>query len=96
LSGFDVHFYNLAGQIEQTIPAQPLRGYTQAGDVVISPDGQQLLVGYQERDQMFYTREDLWVARLKDVESDPRYIGKVVCLDPGHGGSDRGAIRAAR
>jgi len=41
LSGFDVHVYNLAGKIEQTIPAQPLRGYTQAGDVVISPDGQQ-------------------------------------------------------
>ncbi len=41
LSGFDVHVYNLAGQIEQTIPAQPLRGYTQAGDVVISPDGRQ-------------------------------------------------------
>jgi len=41
LSGFDVHIYNLAGKIEQTIPAQPLRGYTQAGDVVISPDGHQ-------------------------------------------------------
>ncbi len=41
LSGFDVHVYNLDGKIEQTIPAQPLRGYTQAGDVVISPDGQQ-------------------------------------------------------
>jgi hypothetical protein len=41
LSGFDVHLYNLAGKIEQTIPAQPLRGYTQAGDVVISPDGRQ-------------------------------------------------------
>ncbi len=41
LSGFDVHVYNLAGKIEQTIPAQPLRGYTQAGDVVISPDGHQ-------------------------------------------------------
>jgi N-acetylmuramoyl-L-alanine amidase len=24
---------------------------------------------------------------------DPRFIGKVICLDPGHGGSDRGAIR---
>jgi dipeptidyl aminopeptidase/acylaminoacyl peptidase len=34
----------------------------------VSPDGKQLLVGYQERDQMFYTREDLWVARLKDIE----------------------------
>ncbi|MBI1278627.1 MAG: hypothetical protein GC179_10920 [Anaerolineaceae bacterium] len=40
LSGFDVHVYNLAGKIEQTIPAKPLRGYTQSGDVVISPDGQ--------------------------------------------------------
>ena len=41
LSGFDVHVYNLAGKIEQTIAAQSLRGYTQAGDVVISPDGRQ-------------------------------------------------------
>jgi hypothetical protein len=41
LSGFDVHLYNLTGKVEQTIAAQPLRGYTQAGDVVISPDGHQ-------------------------------------------------------
>lgn len=41
LSGFDVHVYNLAGKIDQTIPAQALRGYTQAGDVIISPDGRQ-------------------------------------------------------
>ena len=41
LSGFDVHLYNLAGKVEQTIPAQPLHGYTQAGDVIISPDGKQ-------------------------------------------------------
>lgn len=39
--GFDVHVYNLAGAVEETIAAQPLRGYTQAGDVVISPDGRQ-------------------------------------------------------
>ncbi len=41
LSGFDVHVYNLAGEVEETIPAQSLRGFTQAGDVVISPDGRQ-------------------------------------------------------
>jgi dipeptidyl aminopeptidase/acylaminoacyl peptidase len=34
----------------------------------VSPDGKGLLLGYQERDRMFYTREDLWVARRKDVE----------------------------
>lgn len=39
LSGFDVRVVNLEGQVQQTIPALPLRGYTQAGDVVISPDG---------------------------------------------------------
>lgn len=39
LSGFDVHVYNLAGQVEQTIPAATLPNYTQAGDVVMSPDG---------------------------------------------------------
>lgn len=34
----------------------------------VSPDGTDLLIGYQGRDQMFYTREDLWMARGKDVE----------------------------
>ena len=34
----------------------------------ISPDGTGLLVGYQERDRMFYTREDLWVTKIKAVE----------------------------
>lgn len=39
LSGFDLHVYNLAGQVSQTIPAQSIRNYTQAGDIVLSPDG---------------------------------------------------------
>lgn len=39
LSGFDLHVYNLAGQVEQTIPAASLPNYTQAGDIVMSPDG---------------------------------------------------------
>jgi hypothetical protein len=39
LSGFDLHVHNLAGQIEQTIPAQAIRNYTQAGDILLSPDG---------------------------------------------------------
>jgi dipeptidyl aminopeptidase/acylaminoacyl peptidase len=34
----------------------------------VSPDGTELLVGYQERDRMFYTQEDLWVTRVKDTE----------------------------
>ena len=34
----------------------------------VSPDGSQLLIGYQERDRMFFTREDLWVAKTKAVE----------------------------
>ncbi|MEZ4672429.1 MAG: hypothetical protein R3E39_31380 [Anaerolineae bacterium] len=39
LNAFDLHVYNLAGQVEQTIPAPPLANYTQGGDVVISSDG---------------------------------------------------------
>lgn len=39
LSGFDLHVYNLGGDIEQTVPAQPIRDFTQAGDILISPDG---------------------------------------------------------
>jgi hypothetical protein len=39
LSGFDTLVYNLAGQVEQTIPALSLPNYTQAGDVLIAPDG---------------------------------------------------------
>ena len=34
----------------------------------VSPDGAQLLIGYQGRDRMFFTREDLWVAKTKAVE----------------------------
>ena len=36
--------------------------------VAVSPDGAELLLGYKERDQMLYTREDLWVAGAKAVE----------------------------
>jgi hypothetical protein len=39
LSGFNLIVHNLAGQVQQSIPAVSLRDYTQAGDVVISPDG---------------------------------------------------------
>ncbi len=39
LSGFDVLVYNLVGQVEQTIPALGLANYTQAGDLLIAPDG---------------------------------------------------------
>jgi dipeptidyl aminopeptidase/acylaminoacyl peptidase len=34
----------------------------------VSPDGAALLIGYQERDRMMYTREDLWLAKTKAVE----------------------------
>jgi dipeptidyl aminopeptidase/acylaminoacyl peptidase len=34
----------------------------------VSPDGAELLINYQERDQMFYTREDLWAAGTKFIE----------------------------
>ncbi len=41
LSGFDMRVLNLEGEVQQTIPALALRNYTQAGDVVIAPDGRQ-------------------------------------------------------
>ena len=34
----------------------------------VSPDGTELLISYKERDQMFYTREDLWAAGAKAIE----------------------------
>lgn len=39
LDGFDLHVYNLAAGIRQVIAAQPIRSFTQAGNIVISPDG---------------------------------------------------------
>ena len=34
----------------------------------VSPDGTDLLIGYKGRDQMFYTREDLWVANTDVIK----------------------------
>ncbi|HEX2908644.1 MAG TPA: hypothetical protein VHO69_17360 [Phototrophicaceae bacterium] len=39
LSGFDLRVVNLVGGVEQKIPALTLQNYTQAGDVVLAPDG---------------------------------------------------------
>jgi hypothetical protein len=39
LTGFDLNIYNLAAEVKQTVPAQPFRNFTQAGDIVVSPDG---------------------------------------------------------
>jgi hypothetical protein len=39
LSGFDVQLYDLTRGTHQTIPALRLTNYTQAGDVLIAPDG---------------------------------------------------------
>jgi len=39
LSGFDLRVFNLMAQIDTTISAQPIRDFTQAGDIVVSPDG---------------------------------------------------------
>lgn len=38
-SAFDVRIYNLDSDLEWTIPAMRLRGFTQAGDFLVSPDG---------------------------------------------------------
>lgn len=37
----------------------------------VSPKGTELLIRYQERDRMLYTREDLWVAATVAVEQAP-------------------------
>ena len=37
--GYDMNIYNLAGEVEHDIPALRLEGYTQAGDLTLSPDG---------------------------------------------------------
>ena len=39
--------------------------------MAVSPDGSQLLIGYKGRDQMLYTREDLWLAAVKAIEHAP-------------------------
>jgi hypothetical protein len=39
LTGFDLLVFNLAGQVQQTIPAVSLPNYTQAGDILVAPDG---------------------------------------------------------
>ena len=39
LSGFDLRVVNLGGQVEETLPAIALVNFTQAGDLVIAPDG---------------------------------------------------------
>ncbi|MFZ4827539.1 MAG: hypothetical protein ACOYLB_09285 [Phototrophicaceae bacterium] len=38
LSGFEVHIHNLLTQASTTLPSVRLSGFTQAGDVMISPD----------------------------------------------------------
>jgi len=39
LSGFNVNVYNLEFDTEESIPAMRLANFTQAGDILISPDG---------------------------------------------------------
>lgn len=38
-TGFDLRVLNLDSGLERVVPAQRQRGYTQAGDILISPDG---------------------------------------------------------
>lgn len=38
-TGFDVHVYNLVTGFDEIIPALELQGFTQAGDVLIAPNG---------------------------------------------------------
>jgi dipeptidyl aminopeptidase/acylaminoacyl peptidase len=35
--------------------------------VAVSPDGAKLLINYKERDQKFYTREDIWIANAQAI-----------------------------
>jgi len=61
LSGFDVRVYDLANDTMMTIDAISLGGFTQAGDMRISPDGQQAvyvlsrLEGFGSEDQSVET-----------------------------------------
>jgi hypothetical protein len=48
LSGFDLRVYHQNGELLQTIPAQPIRDFTQAGDVVLSPDGTRAVYALSE------------------------------------------------
>ncbi|MBZ0296745.1 MAG: hypothetical protein K8L99_29560, partial [Anaerolineae bacterium] len=42
-AGFDLHVYNLAGEVDTVVPAVKLQGYTQAGDLTLSPDGKRAI-----------------------------------------------------
>lgn len=42
-AGFDLHVYNLAGEVDVIVPAIKLAGYTQAGDLTLSPDGKRAI-----------------------------------------------------
>jgi hypothetical protein len=71
LTGFDLHIYNLAGQVSQTIPAQSIRNYTQAGDIVLSPDGTKAVYALsQVKDFGRPTQSVRTVFMLVDLESN--------------------------
>lgn len=79
LNGFDVQVYDLAAGTRQTIPAVRLTGFTQAGDVLISPDGTQAVYALSQVQnfgapnqsvETVFMRVDL-LAMTQETLSDP-------------------------
>lgn len=65
LEGFDAVAHNLAGGVSETIPALQLANYTQAGDMLVSPDG---------------TRAVYALAQVRDFGSPAQFIRTVFVL----------------
>lgn len=42
-TGFDLHIYDLIGNVETVVPALRLNNYNTSGDVLLSPDGKQII-----------------------------------------------------
>lgn len=65
LSGFDVALHNLTAGTNMVIPALNLRNYTQAGDILISPDG---------------TRAVYTLAQVRDFGGPGQFVRTVLAL----------------
>ncbi|MBZ0288070.1 MAG: hypothetical protein K8I30_10685, partial [Anaerolineae bacterium] len=65
LTGFDVALHRLAAETDVVIPALRITGYTQAGDVLIAPDGTRAL----------YT-----LAQVRDFGGPAQFVRKVFVL----------------
>lgn len=70
LRGFDVLVYNLQSGTQQTISALPLTNYTQAGDILISPDGTRAVYALSQIDSFGTPQQTVrTVFMLVDLET---------------------------